>query len=74
METREEKKARKLDDELAKYKKYCKCGHSMIITPVAKQNKVMCTWCGAWIYKNDFEEFKDKLNKNIIKEVKNDSH
>lgn len=74
METRSKKKTNKLESELAKYKRYCKCGHSMIITPVAKHNRVMCTWCGAWIYKNDFEEFKDKLNKNIKKEEKNDSH
>lgn len=55
----------KLLNELAKYKRYCKCGHSMIITPTAKHNKIMCTYCGAWIYKNNFEEFKDKLKKKL---------
>lgn len=63
METRGRKKERKLNSELAKYKRYCKCGHSMIITPTAKQNRIMCTWCGRWIYKNDCEEFKDNIKK-----------
>lgn len=64
----------KAEDERAKYKRYCKCGHSIIFTPSSKTNKTICSWCGHWIYKNDFEEFKDKLNKNIKKEAKNDSH
>jgi len=49
--------------KLSKYKRYCKCGHSIIITPTAKYNRTMCTWCGSWIYKNDLEEFKDNIKK-----------
>lgn len=63
METRERRKEAKLSSELSDYRRYCKCGHSMIITPTAKQNRVMCTYCNRWIYKNDLEEFKDNIKK-----------
>lgn len=68
METKNFLKTRKIDSELTSFKKYCKCGHSMVIVPTSKKNKVMCTWCGAWIYKNKLEEFKDKMTISIIKE------
>lgn len=53
----------KLLNELVKYRRYCKCGHSVIITPTSKRNRVMCTWCGNYIYKNNFEEFKENIKK-----------
>lgn len=53
-----------LDTERAKYRRYCKnCGHSVIIPKTSKANKVICTWCGYYIFKNDFEEFKEKIKK-----------
>lgn len=53
----------KLQNELVKYKRYCRCGHSVIITPTAKYNKVLCSWCNQWIFKNDLEMFKYYLKK-----------
>lgn len=65
----------KFEIERTKYKRYCKnCKHSIVFPASSKLNKVICNWCGVYIYKNDFEEFKDKLEKNLKKEVKNDSH
>ena len=61
----------KLEDERAKYKRYCVCGHSIVFPPTSKTNKTICTWCGHFIYKNDKEEFKEKLIKNK-KELEND--
>ena len=58
----------KREDEREKYKRYCKCGHSIVFTPSPKTNKTICSWCGNWIYKNDFEEFKEKLSKKMKKE------
>ena len=50
-----------LDTKRAKYRRYCKhCGHSVIIPKTSKANKVICTWCGYYIFKNDFEEFKKR--------------
>ena len=55
-----------LDTERAKYRRYCKhCGHSVIIPKTSKANKVICTWCGNYIYKNNFEEFKENIKKTL---------
>ena len=56
-------KIKKIDDDRAKFKRYCKCGHSIVFTPINKANKIPCSWCGNYIYKNDLEEFKDKIIK-----------
>lgn len=49
----------------------CKCGHSEVI-PYGK-NKVLCSWCHHWVYRNKLDEFKDKLSKEIIKNERNKS-
>lgn len=41
----------------------CKCGHSITFS---KSKKVVCWWCGEYVYKNEQDEFKDKLT-NLIK-------
>ena len=53
----------KMTSELAKYKRYCKCGHSVILPPTSKRNRVICSHCNRWIYKNDYEEFKENIKK-----------
>lgn len=44
----------------------CKCGHSIFLTN--KYERIICDWCGRWVYKNKKVEFKYKLleakNKN----------
>lgn len=60
----------KISNELSKYKRRCKCGHVMVFYKTSKRNKIICTHCGRYIYKSDFEEFKEKFlntNKNIPK-------
>ena len=48
---------------LSKIKKKCKhCGHSMIFEKV---DKMICTHCGNYVYKNDKIEFMDNLNKKL---------
>lgn len=49
--------------KLAEYKRYCKCGHSVILPPTSKRNRVMCSYCNRWIYKSDLEEFKENIKK-----------
>ena len=57
------RKMLKLENDRAKYKRYCKCGHSIVFPPSSKTNKTICSWCGKYIYKNDFEEFEDNIKK-----------
>lgn len=44
---------------------YCKnCGHTVL---VANKDRVLCTHCGYWVYKNDMIEFRYKLREQINK-------
>lgn len=47
----------------------CTCSHTVIIKP--NETRVLCNYCGRWVYKDKKEMFKDrlrsKLNENIIK-------
>lgn len=43
----------------------CKCGHSIFIPHYV--NKTYCTWCHRTVYRNEKEEFKDKLQKQLFK-------
>lgn len=50
---------------LSEYKVKCsRCGHIVVMI---KRKKMMCNWCGATIYKNKKEEFKDKIRKELRK-------
>ena len=56
----------RLVEERAKYKVYCKCGHSIVFYPIEKKDRKICSWCGHYIYKNSKVEFKNRLN-NLLK-------
>ena len=63
------KEQQKLDAKLKIYKRWCKhCGHSIVFPPSAKRNKMICTHCGKYIYKNDTEEFKELIKKELKNE------
>lgn len=49
-----------MDSVLSKYKVKCKCGHVLIIT---NKDKVVCSHCGHYVYKNQKEEFKDRMRR-----------
>lgn len=54
------------ENGLAKVKYPCKCcGHKSVIPYWV--NRQMCSWCGHYVYKNDIDEFKDKLTSAILK-------
>lgn len=37
----------------------CKtCGHTVLLNNI---DKVVCTWCGHYVYKSNRQEFKDRL-------------
>ena len=35
-------------------------------------NKIICSYCGYWIYRNDFAEFQDRLKMSMLKGGNND--
>ena len=53
----------KLDDAKTDLRVYCKCGHS-IFMPVYLKHTI-CSYCGAKVYRNKNDEFKDKLKVAI---------
>ena len=55
---RKKTKTEILDGYLSNYKVKCKCGHTIVLI---KRNKVLCNFCGHYVYKNQKEEFKDKM-------------
>lgn len=54
---------KKLLQDIDGLKRTCKCGHTVYIEN--NRRRVLCGWCGNWIYKNDRDEFKDKLMMKI---------
>ena len=52
----------KIMHELFRYKRQCKCGHVMFYHNNIKKDKIICRYCGKYIYRTDLDEFKDKIN------------
>lgn len=57
--------SKKAEDEIAKFRIYCKCGHSMLFFPFEKEKKKLCSYCGHYVYYNKKEEFLEKLKGEI---------
>lgn len=53
--------------ERSKYKKECSCGHSVSISPHTQ--KVVCHWCGKYVFRDNKAEFLYRLNEAKNKEV-----
>lgn len=46
--------------EIQKSTKYCShCGHSILFQTQTK--RIICNYCGYWVYNHKEDEFKDKL-------------
>ena len=59
------KKDVKLQDAIKKHNRYCKhCGHTMTLL---NTDRVLCTWCGNWIYYDEKTEFKYKMLEQMKK-------
>ena len=50
---------KKYFNELSKHKYTCKCGHVVIMLP--GKDKVLCTWCHNYVYKDKKEEFMNRM-------------
>lgn len=56
------KEIEKLATERTESKIYCKhCGHGVLIPK--KKTKVICSWCGNYVFENAREEFKYRINE-----------
>lgn len=54
----------KLFKVFSKLRRYCKhCGHSIVFFQNSRRDKVVCQYCGNYIYKDDLTEFKEKIKK-----------
>ena len=56
------KEIEKEDHVFAEYKVKCKCSH-VVIMPY-RHKRVLCDFCGSWIYRDKKDEFKDRLRRN----------
>ena len=60
--TLNDKEWKHLTDEYEKVKYECKhCGHKMVIP--YKKNKQLCSWCHNYVFINEQEEFKYRLEE-----------
>ena len=50
---------RKLHEAMIKIRVKCKCGHSIVVPP--KIDRVICSWCKNYVYKDPKEQFKHNL-------------
>ena len=50
------KEIEKYTSVLSDHRVLCKCSHSILIPP--EVNKVICSWCGKYVFKDKKEEFK----------------
>ena len=55
---------KRMSNEYDKIKYSCKCGHKEVIP--AFVDKVVCSWCGRYVFKCQKDEFEFRM-KNLIK-------
>lgn len=58
-------KTKKLENERAKFKVKCKCGHVIVLTFA---ERTICSHCNHWVYKDKKAEFKYKTREVLIKQ------
>lgn len=62
------KQLHKEEDVFNRFKVKCKCSHTIIIPKTC--DRVICSHCGYWVYKDKKTEIRYKL-KEIMKDEKN---
>lgn len=65
IEVYSKEKVKKIEKERSNYKVTCKCGHVVVL---ARADRVLCTHCGYWVYKDEKTRFKyelERMMKNV---------
>lgn len=57
--TKDDKWYQALTEEYDKVKITCSCGHRVIVP--MRTDKVVCAWCGHYVYRDKQLEFKERL-------------
>lgn len=52
-------------EEYSKGRVVCSCGHTMFLPN--KVDRLICTWCGCWVYKNEQIKFRYQLEQTMKK-------
>lgn len=65
MEELTNKEIKKYHDVLVENKIKCKCGHSISIPP--HLDKVICDWCGVYVFRNAKAEFNYRTMEQLRK-------
>lgn len=61
-----EEELQKQQEEISKHKYVCKhCGHKQLVPNYMEKN--LCDWCGYWVFRNDKDEFKFRMNERLKK-------
>lgn len=60
---------KKLFDKICEYRVKCNCSHTMIII---QNDRVICSYCGKWVYRTPEIEFKYKLREKMKGDKKQD--
>lgn len=64
--TKDDLEYKKYMESRQKHKYVCKhCGHKQLITNQMK--KTVCDWCGNYIFKNEQDEFKFRIQEQLKK-------
>lgn len=53
----------KMFDEYTNNTVKCTCGHSVVIRPTVE--KVICTWCQKYVFRNKEDEFKYRIKEKL---------
>lgn len=63
---------RKIANAYEPYRVKCKCGHTLTISPQSK--RLICRYCGKWVYLNeeDEKEFKKEEIKKKMRRLLNE--
>ena len=59
----------KMLDAFSKIKVRCKCSHTIVMIA---SDRVICSHCGNWVYKDKKTEFKYKLNQSLKRRKKHE--
>ena len=53
----------RMTDNLDKVMHRCKCGHRVVIPK--RTDKMLCSWCGYYVFRNKKDEFKCRMKEKI---------